>query len=202
VPILSVDYRLAPEATGAAPMRDGLLALQWLVGHGQELGIDPRRIAVMGDSAGGGVAAGVAVLARDHGIDLARQILVYPMLDDRTVSPDPELAAASAMFSYDFNATAWDAVLSGVPPLSEEHLLAAPGRTVDHRGLAPAFIEVGELDIFREEAVEYARGLWSAGVPADLHVHAGYPHAFDVLLMGSPDDARHRDERNRVLRSF
>lgn len=202
IPFLSVDYRLAPEARGASAMHDGLLAVQWLLANHAEFGIDPARIAVMGDSAGGGVAAGVAILARDTGIALARQILIYPMLDDRTVSPDPELSAASAMFSYEFNGTAWESLLEDVPAGSADHFLAAPARTSDLRGLASAYIEVGELDIFRDEDVHYAQRLWQAGVAADLHVHSGYPHAFDVLLLGSPSSARHRDERVRVLRSF
>ena len=85
VPFLSVDYRLAPEYPGPAPVGDGCAALAWLVGRADEFGVDPKRIATMGDSAGGGVAAGVAIAARDAGISLARQILIYPMLDDRTV---------------------------------------------------------------------------------------------------------------------
>lgn len=202
VPFLSVDYRLAPEARGAAAMHDGLLAVRWLLDHHVDLGVDPGRVAVMGDSAGGGVAAGVAMLCRDADIALARQILVYPMLDDRTVEPDPELGSAEAMFSYAFNRTAWASLLEGVGVGSAEHLLAAPGRAADLSGLAPAYLEVGELDIFRDEDVRYAQQLWAAGVPTDLHVHAGYPHAFDVLLLGSPDADRLRAERIRVLQSL
>lgn len=202
VPFLSVDYRLAPEATGAAAMHDGMLAVRWLLSNHHGLGVDPARIGVMGDSAGGGVAAGVALLARDADINLARQILIYPMLDDRTTTPDSELGAAASMFSYDFNETAWAALLDGVPDGSPEHVLAAPARTADLRGVAPAYIEVGELDIFRDEDVRYAQRLWHAGVPTDLRVHSGYPHAFDVLLLASPAATRHRDERVRVLRSF
>ncbi|HCE5431505.1 TPA: alpha/beta hydrolase [Legionella pneumophila] len=202
VPFLSVEYRLAPEARGASAMHDGLLAVQWLIAHHAELAVDPARIAVMGDSAGGGIAAGVAILARDAGIALARQILIYPMLDDRTVSADPELSAASAMFSYEFNRTAWESLLADIPLGSADHLLAAPARTSDLRGVAPAYIEVGELDIFRDEDVRYAQQLWQAGVATDLHVHSGYPHAFDILLLGSPEAARLRDERARVLQSF
>lgn len=202
VPFLSVDYRLAPEARGASAMHDGLLAVQWLIAHHADFAIDPARIAVMGDSAGGGIAAGVAILARDAGIALPRQILIYPMLDDRTVSPDPELSPASAMFSYDFNRTAWESLLKDVPAGSADHLLAAPARTSDLRGVAPAYIEVGEMDIFRDEDVRYAQRLWQAGVATDLHVYSGYPHAFDVLLLGSPSADRHRAERVRVLQSF
>jgi acetyl esterase/lipase len=124
------------------------------------------------------------------------------MLDDRNVVPDPHLADAAAMFSYAFNETAWSAVLHGVDELAAEHLLAAPARTENLRGLAPAYIEVGEMDIFRDEDVRYASRLWHAGVPADLHVHSDYSHAFDLLLLSSPDADRLRDERIRVLQSF
>lgn len=202
VPFLSVEYRLAPEARGAAAAHDGLLAVEWLIDNHSDLNVDPARIAIMGDSAGGGVAAGVAILARDAGLAVARQILIYPMLDDRTLSPDPELRAADSMFSYDFNRTAWASLLEDVEDGSADHLLAAPARAEDLRGVAAAYIEVGELDIFRDEDVGYAQQLWRAGVAADLHVHSGYPHAFDVLLLGSPAAARHSDERVRVLQSF
>ncbi|WP_380165597.1 alpha/beta hydrolase [Jannaschia sp. R86511] len=202
VPFLSVDYRLAPEAPAGTAAEDGFLALRWLLGRSGELGVDPARIAVMGDSAGGGIAAAVAVLARDRGLDLARQILVYPMLDDRTDAPDPHLEAASSMFSYDFNRTAWTAVLGPDRGSDDVPQSAAPARTADLSGLAPAYIEVGEVDIFRDEDVAYAQRLWRAGVSTALHVHAGMPHAFDVLLTGDEIGARHREEKVRVLQSL
>ncbi|MDX3109068.1 alpha/beta hydrolase fold domain-containing protein, partial [Nonomuraea angiospora] len=111
VPILAVDYRLAPEAAPGTAAADGLAALVRLRDRADDLGVDPARIAVMGDSAGGGVAAAVAILARDHAIPLARQILIYPMLDDRTTEPDPYLEAAPLLFPYTYNRTAWAAVL-------------------------------------------------------------------------------------------
>jgi acetyl esterase/lipase len=201
VPFLSVDYRLAPEAPAGASAQDGLRGLQWLIDNADGMGIDRARVAVMGDSAGGGIAAAVALLARDAGIAIAKQILVYPMLDDRNTATDPHMAAASSMFSYEFNRAAWAAVLAAdvgsaaVPPT------VAPARNQDFAGLAPAYIEVGEVDIFRDESVAYAQGLWRAGVPAELHVHSGMPHAFDILLIGDESGARHREEKVRVIRS-
>lgn len=131
VSFLAVDYRLAPDGgTGTQPAHDVFAVLQWLVGHAAELGVDPGRVAVMGDSAGGAVAAGAAMLARDGGVALARQILQYPMLDDRTVVPDPQLADL-ATWNWDMNWTGWHALLGdlagtdGVPPV------AAPARAVD-----------------------------------------------------------------------
>ncbi|MCX5097141.1 alpha/beta hydrolase fold domain-containing protein [Streptomyces sp. NBC_00365] len=200
VPILAVDYRLAPEAAEGAAASDGLAALMWLRERADELGVDPSRIAVMGDSAGGGVAAAVAILARDHGIHLAKQVLIYPMLDDRTTEPDPHLAAAPTLFPYSFNRTAWTAVLGEHEGTRTAAPSVAPARNTDFAGLAPAYIEVGEMDIFRDEDVVFALQLWRAGVSTELHVHPGMPHAFDVLLMG--DDPRFQAGKIRVLQSL
>lgn len=201
VPFLSVDYRLAPEAPAGTPAQDGLLGLQWLIDHADDLGVDRARVAVMGDSAGGGIAAAVALLARDAGIALAKQILIYPMLDDRNSTPDAQMAAASAMFSYEFNQTAWAAVLAAEAGSGAVAPTIAPARNENFAGLAPAYIEVGEVDIFRDESVAYAQGLWRAGVAAELHVHSGMPHAFDILLLGDESGVRHREEKIRVIRS-
>ncbi|MFC9083821.1 alpha/beta hydrolase [Streptomyces sp. NPDC057062] len=199
VPMLSVDYRLAPEAPGGASAQDGLTALRWLIEHAEALGVEPHRTAVMGDSAGGGIAASVAILARDEGLPLARQVLVYPMLDDRTSQADPHLAASPTLFPDVFNRTAWSAVLGrragggGVTPG------AAAARNTDFDGLAPAYIEVGEMDLFRDENVAYALRLWQAGVSTELHVVPGMPHAYDVLLL---DEHRHQEGKIRVLRGL
>ena len=202
VPFLAVDYRLAPGVPAGTPAWDALLGLQWLLDHSPELGVDPARIAIMGDSAGGGVAAAVAVLARDVGIGLARQILMYPMLDDRNTVADPQLSTSPTMFSYAFNLTAWSAVLGDAIGTDAVSPAAAPARNVDFSGLAPAYIEVGEMDIFRDEDVAYAQKLWRAGVPTELHVHPGYPHAFDILLIGDELGERHKDEKIRIIRSL
>lgn len=202
VPFLAVDYRLAPEAAIGTPARDGFAGLRWLREHAPELGVDPARIAVMGDSAGGGIAAATAILARDAGVPIARQLLIYPMLDDRNLIPDRHLTAKPTIFSYDFNLTAWRAVLGRDLGTGAVPAIAAPARNDDFADLAPAYIEVGELDIFRDEDVNYARRLWAAGVSAELHVHPGLPHAFDVLLIGDEAGERHRAERVRVLRDL
>lgn len=201
VPMLSVEYRLAPEATGETPARDSFAALLWLLEHAAELGVDPARIAVMGDSGGGGIAAAVAILARDEGIDLAAQILVFPMLDDRTTSPDPHLAGV-ATWTHDDNATGWLALLGeqlGDPDVSP---YAAPARLQDFSGLARAYIEVGALDIFRDECIDYAHRLLSAGVQTELHVHPGAPHGYDTMAIGTPFAARWKADRVRVLTSL
>ena len=202
VPFLAVDYRLAPEFPAGTSAMDALCGLQWLLERSPELGVDPRRIAVMGDSAGGGVAAAVAVLARDNGIGLAKQILLYPMLDDRNTVPDPHLSASPTMFSYPFNLTAWSAVLGEAMGTDAVPPTAAPARNTDFTDLAPAYIEVGEMDIFRDEDVAYAQALWRSGVSTELHVHPGFPHAFDVLLIGDELGNRHKEEKIRLLRGF
>ena len=201
VPMLSVDYRLAPEYPHPVPVEDCFAALRWLHSRAGDYGIDTLRVGVMGDSAGGGLAAATAILARDRGVPVARQILVYPMLDDRTVAPDPELASF-ATWSYDANRTGWDALLGERRGTDDVPAAAAPARAADLAGLAPAYIEVGGLDIFRAEDVEYARRLGSAGVTTELHVHPGLPHGFDVIAAGISAAQRSRADRIRVIQSL
>lgn len=202
VPFLSVEYRYAPEYPHPVPVEDCYTGLAWLVEHAQELGVDPGRIAVMGDSGGGGVAAGVAILTRDRpGPKLARQILIYPMLDDRNSKPDPELVPFMT-WSYADNLTGWGALLGeavGGPHVSE---YAAPARLADPGGLPPAYIEVGELDIFRDEDIEYARRLLAAGVSTELRVHSGVPHGWEVFAPGIDVSVRAYADRIRAITSL
>jgi acetyl esterase/lipase len=202
VPMLAVDYRLAPEHPHPTPVEDAYTGLRWLHDHAAELGVDPARIAVMGDSAGGGLAAAVALLARDRGGPaLARQILVFPMLDDRTTTPDPELAPF-VTWSYEDNLTGWTALLGdraghpGVPPY------AAPARATDLAGLPPAYVEVGQLDVFRDEDLTYAQRLGAAGVDVEFHLHPGVPHEFDTYAWDTDVARRALRDRHRVLGSF
>jgi acetyl esterase/lipase len=201
VPMLSVDYRLAPEHPGTTLVEDCFAGLQWLHAHAGELGVDPERIAVMGDSAGGGLAAGVALIARDRATPLARQLLVYPMLDDRTTTPDPELAPF-ASWTYESNVVGWSALLGDALGDDDVSSYAVPAREERMAGLAPAYIEVGELDIFRDEDVDYARRLGAAGVSVELHVHPGAPHGFDRIAPDSDLGRRVMADRFRVLRSL
>jgi acetyl esterase/lipase len=202
VPMLSVDYRLAPENPHPAPVEDCYTALRWLADHAGELGADPSRVGVMGDSGGGGLAAAVALLARDRGgPHLARQVLVYPMLDDRTTVPDPELVAFMT-WTYDDNFTGWSALVGDAVGGPEVSPAAAPARATDLAGLPPTYMEVGELDIFRDEDVEYAQRLAAAGVPTELHVHPGAPHGFDQMGPGCDLTRRARADRVRVLQAI
>jgi acetyl esterase/lipase len=201
VPFLSVGYRLAPEATGTSLAEDTFAGLRWLLDHAAELGVDPGRVAIMGDSAGGGIAAGVAILARDRGVALARQILVYPMLDDRSLTPDP-LLEPWLTWDYDGNFTGWSALLGDELGSETVSPVAAPARLTDFAGLAPAYLDVGELDLFRDEDLVYAQRLAQAGVPIELHVHPGAPHGFERIAPDTQVARRAIDDRTRVIGSL
>ncbi len=203
VPMLTVDYRVAPEHSHPTPVEDCYAALCWLAEHAASLGVDPARLAVAGDSAGGGLAAGVALLARDRGGPaLALQLLIYPMLDDRTRTPSPELAPEFLTWNYEDNLTGWTALLGAAAGGDDVPVYAAPARAADLAGLPPAYLDVGDLDIFRDEDIDYARRLSAAGVATELHVHPGCPHAFEGLAPGADVSRRVIADRVRRLRSL
>jgi acetyl esterase/lipase len=201
VPLLGVDYRRAPEHPHPSPVEDSYAGLAWLAEHAPEIGVDAARIAVMGDSAGGGLAAAAALFARDRGLPLARQILIYPMLDDRTTTPDPVLAPYAA-WTYDDNYAGWHALLGEAIGTDSVPAAAAPARAADLTGVATLFLEVGELDIFRDESIEYARRVAAAGTSIELHVRPGCPHGFDRIGPSASVVRRSRADRLRVLTSL
>jgi acetyl esterase/lipase len=187
VPMLLVDYRVAPEHPHPTPVDDCYAALCWLANNATRLSVDPKRIAVMGESAGGGLAAGVALMARDRGGPaLAQQLLIYAMLDDRTVGPDPQLPPKYLVFSYDDNRTGWGALLGTASHGDDVSPYAAPARATDLSRLPETYIDIGDLDILRDENIEYARRLMAAGIPTELHVVPGLPHGFEMI---APDAA-------------
>lgn len=201
VPFLAVDYRLAPEFPHPTPVEDCYAGLTWMAENAQRLGVDPSRIAIMGDSAGGGLAAGTALMARDRGGPaLAKQILIYPMLDDRNTVLD-EAIAPFLVWSYDDNLTGWGALLGEARGSAHVSPYAAPARATELAGLPPAYIDVGDLDAFRDEDVAYAQRLIAAGVPTELHVHPGCPHAFEVLAPQADVSTRVMSDRFRAIRS-
>jgi acetyl esterase/lipase len=202
VAALAVEYRLAPEHRHPTPFQDCYAGLVWLAEHAAELGVDPSRIAIMGDSAGGGLAAATALMARDRGSPaLARQILVYPMLDDRTTEPDPALVPFLT-WTYDDNVTGWQALLGDRAGTDDVPAFAAPARALDVSGLPPTYVDVGELDIFRNEDIEYARRIAGTATSVELHVHPGAPHAFDAFAPDTDVARRALADRIRVLRSL
>jgi acetyl esterase/lipase len=180
---------------------DVFAGLTWLLAHAGQLGIDPARVAVMGDSGGGAPAAGAAILARDRGLALARQILVYPMLDDRNQTPDPA-RAAYLTWTYDHNYTAWSAVLGDQLGTGYVSPVAAPARLENPKGLAAAYIDVGDLDIFRDEDIAYAQNLALAGVPVELHVHPGVPHGWERFAPHCSSARRAMADRLRAVTSI
>jgi acetyl esterase/lipase len=162
VPFLSVEYRFAPEFPAPTPVTDCYAGLRWLAANATDLGVDASRIAIMGDSGGGGVAASLAIYARDQaGPVIAKQILIYPMLDDRNTTPDPELVPF-APWTYDDNITGWRALLGSATGGPDVSPYGAAARLKDFAGLPPAYLEVGELDIFRDETIAYAQNLLAA----------------------------------------
>lgn len=200
--IISVDYRLAPEATYPGAVEDGYAVLRHVFREGAALGVDTSRIGVTGESAGGGLAAAVAVLARDRGeFRLAFQHLVYPMLDDRTCARDPHPYCGEFVWTPGHNRFAWSAMLGAEAGSDGVSNYAAPARTPDLAGLPPAFIAVGALDLFLEEDMEYARRLAHAGVPIELHVYPGSFHGFDMAAGATVAQAFAQDSE-RALRRF
>ena len=186
--VVSVDYRLAPETPFPGSLEDNYAGLRWLYTNAKELGVDTRRIAIKGESAGGGHAAALAIAARDRGeIPICLQVLIYPMLDDRTGSTHhlpPYLG--HFIWTEESNRFGWSALL-GVPAGSGKVPPGAvPARVSSVAGLPPAFIGVGSVDLFGPEDVEYASRLMLAGISTELHLVPGAYHGFDILVPAAP----------------
>lgn len=178
--IVSVDYRLAPETPFPGPLDDCYAALRWLHANASELGVDASRIAIAGESAGAGIAAGLALLARDRGdAPICFQCLVYPMLDDRTGANNTSPYAGEFVWNAKSNAFGWAAYLGQAPGGDISHYAAA-ARAPDLSGLPPAFINCGALDLFADEDIAYARRLLHAGVATELHIYPGAFHGFPL----------------------
>ena len=180
---VAVDYRLAPETSHPGQIEDCYAALKWVYTNASELGVDASRIAIGGDSAGGGLAAGLALLARDRGeVPIIFQLMIYPMLDDRTVTTvTPNPYVGEYVWTANSNRFAWTAVLGQEPGSPNITPYIAPSRAEHLEGLPPAFLAVGSLDLFVDEGIEYAHRLLRAGVPTELHVYPGVPHGFALV---------------------
>jgi acetyl esterase/lipase len=196
--VVSVEYRLAPETRHPGPINDCYAGLLWTAAHAEELGVDPARIIVAGGSAGGGLAAALALIVRDQGGPaLLGQMLIYPMLDDRNDTPSSLQMAGLGVWDHQANQTGWGALLGeavGGPNVSP---YAAPARAEDLSGLPPAYIDVGTAETFRDEDVAYASRIWQAGGIAELHVWPGGFHGFDMM---APTAAVSQDARAARLR--
>ncbi|MCX4597715.1 alpha/beta hydrolase [Streptomyces sp. NBC_01549] len=180
--VVSVDYRLAPEATGTTLVDDCYQGLLWTAEHSEELGIDPTRIIVAGASAGGGLAAGLTQLARDLGAPaIAAQVLICPMLDHRnTTTSSRQYSGVPGVWTGEMNEFGWRAVLGDLTD-DEVSAYVSPARAEDLSGLPTTYIDTGSAEVFRDEDTNYATRIWAAGGQAELHVWAGGFHGFDAL---------------------
>ncbi len=202
VPIVSVEYRLAPETTWSGSLGDNYAALLWMHANAGSLGVDPARIAVMGESAGGGHAALLTLLARDRGeVPISFQCLTYPMLDDRS-GTSRKLAEHIGWFGWspEANRFGWKSFLGCKPGGRKVPREAVPARIDDLSGLPPAWIGVGGLDLFVEEDIKYARRLNRAGVSAELLVVPGAFHGFDAFVKDAAISKRFAAARLDALR--
>ncbi|HEX4015447.1 MAG TPA: alpha/beta hydrolase fold domain-containing protein [Frankiaceae bacterium] len=203
LPIVSVDYRLAPEAIHPAQINDCFAVYRWLAAGSSGLDIDPEQIVVTGVSAGGALAAAVAQRARDEGgIQPIYQVLLYPVLDDRMTTPSMRKLLDTPLWNGRSSVHMWRHYL-GPDAVNRDDTspYAAPARATDLTGLAPAAITTAEFDPLRDEAIEYAQRLMQAGVPTELHVVAGAVHAFDGFALQIGLSRRIRESRYIAMNS-
>ncbi|MBW0102743.1 alpha/beta hydrolase [Pseudonocardia sp. KRD291] len=196
VVVVSVEYRLAPEHPDPAPVEDCYAGLVWTAQNAAGFSADASSLVVGGASAGGGLAAGVALLARDRGGPaIAGQLLVYPMLDDRNDTGSTLQFEGVGVWDRISNRTGWDALLGGRRGTADVSPYAAPARARDLSGLPPAYVDVASTETFRDEDVAYATALWNAGVQAELHVWPGGFHGFDGFVPDADLSRRARAAR-------
>lgn len=199
--IVTVDYRLAPEVRFPGSLEDNYAALKWLYANAAELGVDRSKIALMGESAGGGHAAMLAIAARDRGeIPIIYQALIYPMLDDRTgstVKVPPFIG--TLIWNAEDNRFGWTALLGEPAGSRRVPYGSVPARVADLAGLAPAFIGVGSIDLFVGEDVEYAHRLMYADVPTELRVVPGAFHGFNEIVPNAPVSRQFNAALNNAL---
>jgi acetyl esterase/lipase len=184
---VSVEYRLSPETPYPGPLEDCYAGLSWTFEHAGELGIDPNRVGINGVSAGGGLAAALALLTRDRGeYRLAFQLLQCPMIDDRQVTPSSRHDNL-LVWSRTSNTFGWQCYLGDLYGRDDVPAHAAAARADDLAGLPPAFVITGGADGFRDENIDYATRLAQAGVATDLTVIAGAPHGVQMFLGTTPE---------------
>lgn len=201
VVVVAVDYRLAPETPFPGPLEDVYAGLVWTAEHADELGIDPQRIAVQGTSAGGGLCAALALLARDRGgPHIAFQFLSVPELDDRLTSPSMKEYIGTPLWNRPRAVVSWDCYLGpGRAGMDDVSIYAAPARATDLTGLPPAYVSVMHFDPLRDEGIAYALGLLAAQVNVELHLFPGTFHG-SALIQHAVISQREQAETIAVLR--
>jgi acetyl esterase/lipase len=195
--VVSVDYRLAPETRHPGPIEDCYAALKWFYENAEMLGVDPRRIAIGGESAGGGLAAALGLMARDRGeVPVAFQLLSYPMIEDRSDANNPHPFTGEFIWSTASNQFGWRALLGESAGREDVSEYGAAARAMNLAGLPPTCIGVGAIDLFLDEDVAYAQRLMRAGVPTELHIYPGAYHGFDLSVETA--DVSKRFQRDMV----
>lgn len=201
--VVSVDYRLAPETPHPGPVEDCYAALKWMHDCAEELGIDRAKIAIGGGSAGGGIAAALAVMARDRNeVNVLFQLLQVPMLDDRTCIAEPNPYAGEYAWTLENNRFGWRSLLGCEPGMQGISPYASAPRADDLAGLPAAFISVGAIELFVDECIDYSKRLIRAGVPTELHVYPGVHHAAPLVAEARVTKAMARDSHEALRRAF
>ena len=202
--VVAADYRLAPEAPAPAAVEDCYAAYAWMHREADALGIDRSRVAIGGASAGGGLAAALCLLVRDRAeYPVCFQLLIYPMLDDRTsTTRDAGPFAGELGWTAAQNRFAWTAYLGREPGGDGVSAYAAPARAADLAGLPPTYISCGALDLFADENMQYARRLVAAGVPTELHIYPGAFHGYEFAAQARVSIASERERRVALARAF
>lgn len=182
--VVSVDYRLAPEHPYPAAIEDCYAGLVWMTEEAESLGIDENRVAIAGASGGGGLTAALALMARDKGgPSIIFQMPLYPMLDNRNITPSShEITEEDAIWSRTDNLTAWNMYLGEENDVSGISSYAVPSRAENLAGLPPTYTCVGQLDLFRDETIEYVTRLAQAGVDVEFHLYPGCFHLFEIFV--------------------
>jgi acetyl esterase len=202
--VVSVDYRLAPEHPYPAGLDDCYAALSWMHAHAVELDIDPARIGICGQSAGGGLAAGLALLARDkRGPRICFQVLGIPELDDRLATPSMTQFTDTPLWNRPSAVHSWRCYLGSIAPGSPDvPIYAAPARATDLNGLPPAYVTAMEFDPLRDEDILYALGLLQAGVPVELHTYPGTFHGSGIIAHAAVSQRYNQDVLGAVKRGL
>lgn len=184
--VVSVEYRMPPDYPDPAPVDDCYAALLWTADHASELGVDPAAIILAGGSAGGGLAAGTALRVRDHGgPGLAGLLLLSPMLDDRLRTVSAQMSGVLS-WTRTSTETGWRLLLGDRFGTDDVSVYAAPGRATDLSGLPPTFLDVGSVDLFRDETVSFGSTIWASGGDAELHVWPGGFHGYEDYAPKAP----------------